>query len=84
MPGLSPELGELVIAYRRANLPTEADCERILEGLRVRLGTPLPTVTMRVPPGRVTPQTDWRKRLLSFRALKRPFAAVDLWSLRRR
>jgi hypothetical protein len=38
MPNLSPELSELVLAGRSANLPTNADSARILEALRVKLG----------------------------------------------
>lgn len=38
MSGLSPELKQLLPAYKRANLPTEADSERIADVLRARLG----------------------------------------------
>ncbi len=38
MSELSPELEELVLACKGAGLPTEADSERILAALRVRLG----------------------------------------------
>ncbi len=38
MSKLSPELRQLVLAGKRASLPTEADSARVLETLRVRLG----------------------------------------------
>ena len=38
MSELSPELRELVMASKRASLPTEADSARVLAALRLRLG----------------------------------------------
>ncbi len=38
MSGLSPELKQLVVVYRGAKRPSEADTGRIFEGLRSRLG----------------------------------------------
>jgi hypothetical protein len=38
MSGVSPQLKELVLAYKSARRPSEAETARVLEGLRARLG----------------------------------------------